>query len=45
MPQYHIWTMGCQMNQADSDRLAAKLEGIGYTPSPTPNDADLVVIN
>jgi len=45
MPQYHIWTMGCQMNQADSDRLAAKLEGIGYTPSLSPNEADLVVIN
>jgi hypothetical protein len=29
MPNYHIWTMGCQMNQADSI-MAAKLEGLGY---------------
>src|SRR4030042_1896679 len=23
MPRYHIWTVGCQMNEADSAKLAA----------------------
>ena len=23
--RYHIWTEGCQMNEADSDKLAADL--------------------
>ena len=26
---YHIWTIGCQMNKADSDRLASALEQLG----------------
>ena len=26
---YHIWTIGCQMNKADSDRLASALEQAG----------------
>jgi tRNA-2-methylthio-N6-dimethylallyladenosine synthase len=42
---YHIWTMGCQMNEADSRRLAQQLEFIGYTPTPLAESADLVVLN
>ncbi len=42
---YHIWTMGCQMNEADSRRLASELEGFGYAAVPEPNQADLVVLN
>jgi len=30
MPRYHIWTIGCQMNKADSERIAAYLERAGY---------------
>ena len=30
MSTFHIWTLGCQMNQADSLKLAAGLEQIGY---------------
>ena len=26
MPAFHIWTLGCQMNVADSLKLAAGLE-------------------
>jgi hypothetical protein len=30
MPRtYHIWTIGCQMNEADSRRLAQQLEFVG----------------
>ncbi len=45
MASYHIWTLGCQMNQADSAKLAAGLDLLGYTARPTDEDADLVVIN
>lgn len=42
---YHIWTIGCQMNVADSNAVAAELEGIGYTPTDALDDADVVVLN
>jgi len=42
---FHIWTLGCQMNQADSLKLAAGLEGLGYRAVEDDADADLVVIN
>ena len=29
MQHYHIWTIGCQMNKADSERLASALEQMG----------------
>ncbi|MBI4216510.1 MAG: tRNA (N6-isopentenyl adenosine(37)-C2)-methylthiotransferase MiaB [Chloroflexi bacterium] len=45
MPSYHISTIGCQMNQADSARLAAGLERRGYAPAARPEEADLVVVN
>ncbi len=43
--QYYIWTMGCQMNTADSRRLAASLEALGYTRAPHPDDANVYVVN
>ncbi len=45
MPTYHVWTLGCQMNQADSLQLAAGLEKIGYAPAEDPERADLAVVN
>jgi tRNA-2-methylthio-N6-dimethylallyladenosine synthase len=42
---YHIWTIGCQMNKADSDRLESALIQLGLNPVPTPNEADVVVLN
>jgi len=42
---FHIWTLGCQMNQADSLKLAAGLEQLGYHAVEDDADADLVVIN
>lgn len=42
---YHIWTIGCQMNEADSRRLAQQLEFVGYAPAEVPDQADLVVLN
>ena len=45
MSTFHIWTLGCQMNQADSIKLAAGLERLGYRATESDEDADLVVIN
>lgn len=43
--KYHIWTIGCQMNIADSNHVAAELEKIGYGPTENLDDADVVVLN
>ncbi len=43
--QYHIWTIGCQMNIADSQRVAAGLERLGYTPAERAEDADMIILN
>ncbi|MEX2228813.1 MAG: tRNA (N6-isopentenyl adenosine(37)-C2)-methylthiotransferase MiaB [Dehalococcoidia bacterium] len=45
MGTFHIWTLGCQMNVADSLKLAAGLERLGYHATESDEDADLVVIN
>ncbi|MBA3532107.1 MAG: tRNA (N6-isopentenyl adenosine(37)-C2)-methylthiotransferase MiaB, partial [Ardenticatenales bacterium] len=42
---YHIWTIGCQMNMADSQRLASELEKRGYRFTPDENEADIIVLN
>ena len=42
---YYLWTIGCQMNAADSRRLSAQLERLGYQPTETPSGADVVVLN
>jgi tRNA-2-methylthio-N6-dimethylallyladenosine synthase len=42
---YHIWTAGCQMNVADSQRVASALERLGYRAVPRPHKADVIVIN
>ena len=42
---YYIWTIGCQMNVADSERLAGALEHLGLRPVDAPKDADVVVLN
>ena len=42
---YHIWTSGCQMNVADSRRVAAALEELGYTATPKAEEADVIVLN
>lgn len=43
--RYHIWTEGCQMNEADSEKLAAGLAKLGWQPAKKPDDADLAVVN
>jgi tRNA-2-methylthio-N6-dimethylallyladenosine synthase len=43
--KYHITTYGCQMNTADSQRLASELEKLGLRATPDPDTADVVVLN
>jgi tRNA-2-methylthio-N6-dimethylallyladenosine synthase len=45
MKRYHIWTIGCQMNEADSGRVAAELDALGYSPVTEPAEADVIVLN
>jgi len=45
MPQYYIWTIGCQMNKAESERLGSSLEQLGYQSVDTAEEADLIVLN
>ena len=45
MQTYHIWTIGCQMNTADSERLGSALQQLGLDPVDRPADADVVVLN
>ena len=45
MPKYHIWTIGCQMNKAESERLASRFEELGYEATKTVDDADIIVVN
>lgn len=43
--RYHIVTFGCQMNKADSERMAGILENMGFERSEDPNNADLILYN
>lgn len=43
--QYYIWTLGCQMNVADSQLLASELEKLGHTAAQDGDDADIMVVN
>jgi len=45
MPQYYIWTIGCQMNKAESERLGSYLEQLGYQATASTEEADIVVLN
>lgn len=43
--KYNITTFGCQMNKADSERMAGILENMGFEWSEDPLKADLVLYN
>lgn len=45
MRKYWIVTYGCQMNKADSERIAADLKKKGYKSASKINEADLIVVN
>ena len=43
--KYHIWTEGCQMNVADSQRVGSSLEHLGYSFTEKIEEADVIVLN
>ncbi len=43
--KYYILTMGCQLNENDSEKLIGMVENMGYSESNDLNDADLYLIN
>jgi tRNA-2-methylthio-N6-dimethylallyladenosine synthase len=45
MHSYYIWTIGCQMNKADSQRLESALGQLGLASTTSPGDADVIVLN
>ena len=45
MKQYHVWTIGCQMNHADSIRIGSALEQTGYTYTEQMDAADVIILN
>jgi tRNA-2-methylthio-N6-dimethylallyladenosine synthase len=45
MPQYHVTTFGCQMNEHDSERMKGMLESLGYSESAEAEAADLILFN
>jgi tRNA-2-methylthio-N6-dimethylallyladenosine synthase len=43
--RFFMWTIGCQMNEADSAKVAAMLQEVGYRPTQDEAEADVVVLN
>jgi tRNA-2-methylthio-N6-dimethylallyladenosine synthase len=43
--RFHVWTIGCQMNEADSAKIAATLQEAGYTATADEDAADIVILN
>jgi tRNA-2-methylthio-N6-dimethylallyladenosine synthase len=43
--RFFIWTIGCQMNEADSAKIAAMLQEVGYERTEEETKADIVVLN
>ena len=43
--KYHILTMGCQLNENDSEKICGMLENMGYSRTENVSEADLVIYN
>ena len=45
MKRYFIHTFGCQMNVNDTNRMGEALASMSYAPTPTADNADLIILN
>ncbi len=45
MQSYYVWTVGCQMNKADSERLESALDQMGLVPGESLRESDVIVLN
>ena len=43
--RFFIWTIGCQMNKADSERIGRELIAAGHSPVATLPEASTVIVN
>ena len=43
--KYNILTMGCQLNENDSEKLCGMLEKMGYTRTDNVSDCDVALFN
>jgi threonylcarbamoyladenosine tRNA methylthiotransferase MtaB len=44
-PKFRITTLGCKVNQYESDAIAQRLKDLGYLPAGADEPADLCIIN
>ncbi len=42
--RFHLWTIGCQMNVADAEYLAALLTAGGFQAAPALEDSDVAIL-
>jgi tRNA-2-methylthio-N6-dimethylallyladenosine synthase len=45
MHRFHVWTIGCQMNVAESTAISLALNERGLSAAESMDDADLVILN
>ena len=45
LPRFTITTLGCKVNQYESDAIAQQLKDLGYVPAGSDDPADLCIIN
>jgi len=43
--RYYVETLGCQQNEADSEKIRAMAAAMGYLPAQSADVADLIVLN
>lgn len=43
--KYMVFTMGCQLNENDSEKLSGMLEEMGYVKTENQKEADLILFN
>jgi ribosomal protein S12 methylthiotransferase len=43
--RFYVETLGCPKNAVDSDKVTASLRADGLVPAPSPEEAELVVVN
>ena len=43
--KYYIFTLGCKLNEADSEKLAGMMDNMGYNATDSYEDASIVIFN
>ena len=43
--KYYLMTMGCQLNESESEKISGMVEEMGYTKTENQEEADLVIFN